>query len=57
MKEQIPKDELDRHLDAILRASGSALKHYTMDSTKSQMRAAMREFEHAVRATTESEPS
>jgi len=35
-------DEIDTHLDAVLRASGSALKHYSMHSTRQAMRAAMR---------------
>lgn len=35
-------DEIDAHLDAVLRASGSALKHYSMHSTRQAMRAAMR---------------
>lgn len=34
--------EIDVHLDAILRASGSALRHYTMAKTKDDMRAALR---------------
>lgn len=55
MSKQMSKDDPDQHLDAVLRASGSALKHYTMDSTKNQMRASMRDFERAIRATTEGE--
>lgn len=35
--------EIDRHLDNVLRASGSALRHYSMHSTKTAMRAAMAE--------------
>jgi hypothetical protein len=36
-------DEIvDQHLDAVLRASGSALRHYTMASTLAAMRQAMR---------------
>lgn len=38
----IPDDELDRHLDAVLRAAGSALRHYTMQKSLDGMRAAMR---------------
>lgn len=34
-------DLIDQHLDAVLRASGSALRHYTMQKTKDDMRAAM----------------
>lgn len=33
---------IDRHLDAILRASGSALRHYTMQKSIDDMRAALR---------------
>ena len=33
---------VDRHLDAVLRASGSALRHYCMPKTLDDMRAAMR---------------
>ena len=35
-------EELDTHLDAILRASGSALRHYSMQKTKDDMRAALK---------------
>lgn len=35
--------EIDRHLDAVLKASGSALRNYSMHKTKENMRAAMRE--------------
>ncbi len=35
--------DIDRHLDAVLKASGSALRHYTMPRTLAAMRAAMRE--------------
>ena len=39
------KDKLiDEALDAVLRASGSALKHYTMPSTLDRMREAMRKI-------------
>jgi len=41
-------EEIDTHLDAVLRASGSALKHYSMHSTRQAMRAAMRAIERAV---------
>jgi hypothetical protein len=34
--------EVDTHLDAILRASGSALRHYSMPKTVSDMRSAFR---------------
>lgn len=34
--------ELDRHLDAVLRAAGSALRHYTLHKSREDMRAAMR---------------
>jgi hypothetical protein len=35
-------DPLDAHLDAILRAAGSGLRHYSMAKTKDEMRAALR---------------
>ena len=35
-------DVVDRHLDAVLRASGSALRHYSMQKTLDDMRTAMR---------------
>ena len=34
---------VDKHLDAVLRASGSALRHYSMQKTLDDMRAAMRD--------------
>jgi hypothetical protein len=34
--------QIDTHLDAVLRASGSALRHYSMVKTLADMRAAMR---------------
>lgn len=37
----IDKNILDTHLDAVLRASGSALRHYSNEKTKEEMRAAM----------------
>ena len=36
-------DQLDKHLDAVLRAAGSGLRHYTMQKTLDDMRAAMRD--------------
>ncbi|MGI4846823.1 MAG: hypothetical protein ACRYGK_01605 [Janthinobacterium lividum] len=33
--------DIDKHLDAVLRASGSALRHYTMQKTLDDMRMAM----------------
>jgi hypothetical protein len=33
---------VDKHLDAVLRSSGSALKYFSMEKTKAAMRAAMR---------------
>jgi len=36
-------DQLDVHLDNILKASGSALKHYSMQKTKDDMRQALRQ--------------
>lgn len=42
-KEQItPEQRIDEALDSVLRASGSALRHYTMQSTLDDMRSAMR---------------
>lgn len=37
-----PEERIDANLDAVLRASGSALKHYTMPRTLARMREAMR---------------
>lgn len=37
------QDTVDKHLDAVLKASGSALRHYSMQKTIDDMRAAMRE--------------
>lgn len=34
--------DVDNHLDAVLRASGSALRHFSMQKTLDDMRAAMR---------------
>jgi hypothetical protein len=36
------QDNIDAALDSVLRASGSALKHYTMPATVDAMREAMR---------------
>lgn len=41
-------DQLDQHLDAILKGAGSALRHYTMQKSRDDMRAALRA---ALRAT------
>lgn len=44
-KEQItPEQRIDEALDSVLRASGSALRHYTMQSTLDDMRKAMRKI-------------
>ena len=37
-----PEQRLDAALDSILKASGSALRHYTMAKTLADMREAMR---------------
>ena len=37
-----PEQRIDEALDSVLRASGSALRHYTMQSTLDDMRKAMR---------------
>ena len=34
---------VDSHLDAVLRASGSALRHYSMEKSLTDMRKAMRD--------------
>ena len=36
------KQKLDQHLDAVLRAAGSALRHYTMQKSLDDMRSAMK---------------
>lgn len=38
----IPQETIDRHLQSILKASGSELKNYTMPSVLHNMRNAMR---------------
>lgn len=38
----IPDAEADLYIDLVLRASGSALRHYTLEKSKTDMRAAMR---------------
>lgn len=35
-------EELDKHLDAVLRAAGSALKYYTLPKSLRDLRSAMR---------------
>ena len=42
MTDMTPEQRIDVALDSILRASGSALKHYTTASTLDAMRKAMR---------------
>lgn len=37
----MPVDLIDMHLEAILRASGSALRNYSMEKSKADMRAAV----------------
>lgn len=39
-----PEERIDAAIDSILKASGSALKHYTMQSTLDEMRKAMRKI-------------
>lgn len=39
---QLTDEQIDAHLEEVLRASGSALRHYTMAKTRDDMRAAMR---------------
>lgn len=40
--EPVSDGQIDAHLDNILRAAGSALRHYTMQKSKDDMRAALR---------------
>lgn len=40
--EMTPEQRIDANLDSVLRASGSALKHYTLPGTLEAMRDAMR---------------
>lgn len=42
MTEITPEQRIDANLDAVLRASGSALHHYTLPGTLEAMREAMR---------------
>ena len=46
--EQLGSTETDQHLDAVLKASGSALRHYSLPISLDKMRAAMRAHEAAV---------
>lgn len=39
-----PEQRIDEALDVVLRASGSALKHYTIPSSLEKMREAMRKI-------------
>lgn len=34
-------DRLDKHIDAVLRAAGSGLRHHTMQMTRDRLRAVM----------------
>lgn len=38
----VGQDPVDRHLEAVLRAAGSSLRHYSMQKTVCDMREAMR---------------
>ena len=42
MMNNIPQEVIDRHLQSVLRASGSELRHYEMPSVLHNMRNAMR---------------
>lgn len=53
---QLTDEQIDKHLDAVLRASGSALKHYTMHKSRVEMRAAMRSAILAAAAPAEPPP-
>jgi len=46
--------EVDQHLDAVLKASGSALRYYTMQKSMDDMRAAMRRAMNAPTACSSS---
>ena len=46
-----PNERIDAALDAVLRASGSALKHHTMPSSLEKMRDAMRKIMSAAYIT------
>lgn len=39
-----PEERIDEALDAVLKAFGSALRHYTMQPTLTKMRDAMRKI-------------
>lgn len=39
-----PEQRIDANLDAVLRAAGSALKNYTMPSTRAELRRVMRKI-------------
>jgi len=42
MTDMTPEQRVDAALDSVLRASGSALKHYSLPGTLESMREAMR---------------
>lgn len=39
-----PEERIDSALDAVLRAAGSRLAHYTMPKTREELRGAMRKI-------------
>jgi hypothetical protein len=47
MSEILTDDEVDAYLDAVLRASGSSLRHYSMHDSLEKMRGAVRNIERA----------
>jgi hypothetical protein len=51
-----PEQRIDVALDSVLKASGSALRHYTMPKTLADMREAMRKalFDEYIRGLNES---
>ena len=51
-----PEQRIDAALDSVLKASGSALRHYTMPKTLADMREAMRKvmFDEYIRGLNES---
>lgn len=42
-KMNVPRNVLDTHLDRVLRAAGSALRHYSMPATVDALRDAMQD--------------
>jgi hypothetical protein len=51
----VTPEQIDQHLDAVLRASGSALRNYSLEKPKAEMRAAVRAIIAQARAEWEAE--